>query len=332
MARGQNQKLKLYRLREIMLEMTDETHGLTMNQIQTELERYGITSERKSIYSDFEELMSTGVEVIGEKCGRDFLYHVVKRPFELAETKLLIDSIQASKFITKKKSTALINKIKGFASRYEAAQLERQVYVQGRIKTMNESVYYSVDAIHEAISNNMKICFRYCAWDTNKKLVPKRDGEFYVVSPWALILDDENYYLVAFDSDAGMVKHYRVDKMLRIDTIEEKREGKEHFKNFDLESYSVQNFGMFGGELKRVKIEFPDEMVGVFIDRFGKDIAIRPAKKGYSQVAVEVAVSRQFFGWIFGLGSNVKIVSPKSVVDKLGEAANEFADIYRPKR
>jgi predicted DNA-binding transcriptional regulator YafY len=144
--------------------------------------------------------------------------------------------------------------------------------------------------------------------------VPKKDGAFYKVSPWFLAMEDENYYLVAYDSEAGKIKHYRVDKMLKIGITEDLREGKELFNNFDMGEYVVENFSMFHGEKRRVHIEFPDDKVSIFIDRFGKDVTIRPAENGRSFVAVDVAVSQQFFGWVFGLGADVKITSPEDVL------------------
>ena len=168
MPKGTNQKFKLYRLAQIMQENTDDSHYMTMPEIMVELKKYGITAERKSIYSDLKDLEQMGIEVQGEKTGKYYQYHVVNRPFELAELKLLVDAIQSSKFITERKSNALIKKIEKMVSKYEAMTLQRQVYVSGRIKTMNESIYYTVDAIHNAISENRKIEFQYFQW-TEKK-------------------------------------------------------------------------------------------------------------------------------------------------------------------
>jgi predicted DNA-binding transcriptional regulator YafY len=268
------------------------------------------------------------VEVIKEQIGRETFYHVGSRQFQLAEVKLLIDAIQSSKFISQNKSKELIKKMKGFVSKYQADKLQRQVYVNDRIKSMNESTYYTVDDLHTAIAENKKVTFQYCSWTVEKKLEPRKDGELYKVSPWALTWADENYYLVAFDSEAGKVKHYRMDKMIHLNKIDEMREGKEFFQNFDMGTYALENFSMFGGEIKRVHIEFPNDKVGIFIDRFGKDIAIRPAGKDRSKIAVDVAISSQFFGWIFGLGSDVKVTGPEAVVEKMHTEAEAFLANY----
>ena len=179
MAKGNNSKLKLSYLARIMLEKTDDEHGLTMPQILEELERYGVTAERKSIYADFIDMTDKlGIEILKEQVGRETYYHVGSREFEVAEIKLLIDAIQSSKFITEKKSNELIKKVKGLVSHHQAAQLQRQVYVHGRIKTMNESIYYNVDTLHAAIAKNSKIKFQYCGWYTNKKLIPLHQGHY----------------------------------------------------------------------------------------------------------------------------------------------------------
>ena len=200
MPKGTNQKLKLYYLSRIMMEKTDDEHFITMPEIQKELEGYGVTADRKSLYDDLEALRILGIDVIGEKDGRSYVYHVGKKQFEIAELKLLVDAIQSSKFITEKKSNELIKKLTGLASNYETSQLKRQVVVQGRIKTMNESIYYIVDDIHNAITNNKKIRFEYLKWNLDKKMERRKD-KLYEVSPWALTWDDENYYLIGFDSE-----------------------------------------------------------------------------------------------------------------------------------
>lgn len=325
MSRGTNQKFKFTYLMKIMLEKTDDNHSLTMSQIMAELEKYEVTAERKSIYADFQDMTEKfGVEIIKEQIGRETYYHVASREFELAEVKLLIDAIQSSKFITQSKSRELIGKIKGFVSEYEAKQLQRQVFITDRVKSMNESVYNNVDYIHVAINENKKIKFKYYRWDINKKLVPTHDGEWIIVSPWALTWDDENYYMVAYDNGENIIKHYRVDKMMKISVVEEIRSGKDVFQNFDMAKYSKATFGMYHGEKTNVKIQFSNDIVGVFIDRFGKDISIKPIDNEHCEISVEVNVSPQFFGWILGLDNKARIVSPINVVEKINSFVKEY--------
>lgn len=327
MSRGTNQKFKFTYLMKIMLEKTDDEHSLTMPQIMEELEKYDVTAERKSIYTDFQDMTEKfGVEIIKEQIGRETYYHVGAREFELAEVKLLIDAIQSSKFITQTKSRELITKIKSFVSEHQAKQLQRQVYINDRVKTMNESVYYNVDDIHTAINQNKKIRFKYFKWDINTKLVPRHNGDWFIVSPWALTWDDENYYMVAFDDLDSKIKHYRVDKMMHISIEEEKRSGRDVFRNFDMAEYSKATFGMYQGQKAKVKIQFANYMCGVFIDRFGKDISFRPIDDEHSELHVDVNVSPQFFGWIFSLGKDVKVIGPSEVVERMKVLAREFLE------
>ncbi len=329
MPKGTNQKLKLYYLSRIMIEKTDDEHALTLPQIQEYLEEYGVTANRKSLYDDMEALKVLGIDVIGEREGRDYFYHVGKKDFEIAELKLLVDAIQSSKFITEKKSAELIRKLTGMVSEYEAQELKRQVVVSGRIKTMNESIYYIVDDIHKAISSNLCIRFEYMQWNTNKEMVPRHDKPSEV-SPWALMWDDENYYLIAYDAAENKIKHYRVDKMKNIELTKEKRRGRELFREFDMAAYSKMNFGMFGGREVDVTIEFADRMAGVFLDRFGTDIPIKSAsQKGWSKTRVRVALSDQFLGWIFALGNDVKITGPSKVVEQFKNKLKEMMKSYK---
>lgn len=329
MSRGANQKFKFPYLMKIMQAKTDDEHSLTMPQIMDELEKYEVTAERKSIYTDFADMTEKfGVEIIKEQVGRETYYHVGSREFDLAEVKLLIDAIQSSKFITEKKSRELIKKMKSFVSEHQVKQLDRQVFVQGRAKTMNESIYYNVDDLHKAIGENKKISFKYYRWNVEKKLEERNHGIVFKVSPWALTWDDENYYLVAFDDYDQKIKHYRVDKMKQIELLDEKRAGKEEFKGFDMAAYSKMNFGMYSGRKEKVKIEFNNYMVGVFLDRFGKDITIASIDDKNSYTHVDVAISPQFFAWIMSLGDEVKVTGPAAVVDEMKAFVAEFLGRY----
>ena len=328
MPKGTNQKLKLYYLSRIMLEKTDDEHMIKMPEIQRELEKYNVTADRKTLYDDLEQLKVLGIEVIGEKVGRDFYYHVASKQFEIAELKLLVDAIQSSKFITEKKSNELIKKLTGFCSEYEAAQLKRQAVVHGRVKTMNESIYYFVDDVHRAIAENKQISFEYMKWNLDKKMEKRRETP-YTVSPWALTWDDENYYLIAYDEEADCIKHFRVDKMKSVEILKKRRIGRDKFREFDIARYAKMSFGMYGGEKTSVKLTFQNDLVGVFLDRFGRDITIKPSKKkGWSETRVDVALSDQFFGWVFALGQGVKILGPASAVKKFNRELLEISKSY----
>ena len=328
MPKGTNQKFKLYRLAQIMLERTDEEHYITMPEIMESLKEYDITAERKSIYADLRDLETFGIDVEGEQVGNRYHYHVVNRPFEMPELKLLVDAIQSSKFITARKTNDLIRKLETFVSRYDAMKLQRQVYVSGRIKTRNESIYYTVDEIHNAISENKKIRFQYFQWNVKKEMELRHGGAYYRISPWGLSWDDENYYLVGYDSDAQMIKHYRVDKMLNLRMIDEHREGRDHFKKLDMADYAKKSFGMYGGKEQDVKMLVENHLVGVMIDRFGKDIMMVPVDGKHFSVKVQVHVSRQFLGWVISLGEGIKIIGPDEVTEQMKQEIKRLVEQY----
>ena len=329
MSKSPNQKLKLLYLMKILLERTDETHSITMPEIIEALAAYGVSAERKSIYNDIENLRLYGLDVIGAQEDRTYHYHIGNRQFELAELKLLVDSVQAAKFITAMKSNELIKKIEGLASKYEASQLHRQVFVAGRVKTMNESIYYNVDRIHTAIAENSRITFQYFQWNVEKKMELRHDGALYEVSPWSLSWDNENYYLIAYDSAEAKVKHFRVDKMLNITFVGKRRELKQVFQSFDMAAYDRKMFGMYGGREERVRIECDNSFAGVMIDRFGKDVSMIRLNDRRFAVNVEVAVSRQFLAWIMGLGEGVSLVGPDSVVELMRQEIDRLVNQYK---
>lgn len=317
MARGNNQKLKLLYLARIMQAETDDTHGLTMPQIIDKLAAYEIDAHRKTIYEDLKALDDFGIEIIKTQEGNKTYYHAGDRHFEIAELKFLIDVVQNSKFITEKKSKKLIEKLTTTVSNYDAKLLKRQVYVADRVKSMNESILYAVDQIHEAMNVNQKINFHYFEWGMDGKAKLKHDGKLYEVSPWALIYDDGNYYLEAYDDEFKDIKTYRVDKMQDVSVAEDKRrKGKEAFSKKDKKVYTKNRFGMYAGEDEFVTLLCENSMVNVIMDRFGRDIYIQKVDEDHFQVRVEVAVSGNFLGWILGIGG-VKITSPQRVVDQM---------------
>lgn len=327
MPKTEKQKLKLLYIMQFLTEKTDENHMVTTQDIIQYLEANDITVERKTVYSDIELLTEYGMDIIKVK-ERTNAYYLASRQFELAELKLLVDSVQSSKFITTKKSRELIGKLETLCSKNEAKQLHRQVVVTNRNKTVNENIYYNVDMIYNAIEENVKVCFQYFEWSVNKEMKLRRGGKFYEVSPWLLTWDDENYYLIAFDSDSGIIKHYRVDKMLKIRLSVDKREGKEAFENFDIAAYSRKTFGMFAGEEETVTLCCKKELTGVIIDRFGKDVTMRPKEEEAILVRVNVAVSRQFFGWLAGLGAAVKVESPERIAKEYQDYLKEILEQY----
>lgn len=328
MAKGVSPKLKVLYLMKILYEKTDENHSITMEEILKSLEGYGIIAERKSIYTDFALLESFGIEVVKTQRDKNFFYKVVTRDFELAELKLLVDSVQSAKFISEKKSNDLIKKIEGLASKYEASELQHQVFVTERVKTSNERIYYNVDAIHSAITSNSMISFQYFSWDENKEMVLRHNGKTYTESPWAVTLSEENYYLVCYDSEDAGIKYFRVDKMKGINVLNKPREGKKEFKNFDIADYAKKRFSMFDGEEKKVRLLCKNAFANVIIDRFGKEVMLNKKDDEHFEVNVVVAVSKQFFAWVMSMSDGIKIVGPDEVVDEMREMAKSIAKQY----
>ncbi len=317
-----SQRLRLLCLYDILLSQTDENHRLGMKDLFAALSRYGIDADRRTIYSDISELKHFGLDIVYEDKG----YYVASRVFELPELKLLVDAIQCSRFITEKKSSELIRKLESLASVPQAHELQRQVCISGRVKTMNESIYYNIDALHLAISRGVQITFQYFEWtvdfssDTRVKKRYRKNGGLYEASPWALTWDDENYYLIAYENKNEELRHYRVDKMENISLTELPRNGRKLFENnFDVALYSRTLFGMFSGEEKNVRLLCENRFIGVICDRFGNDIVPFKEDDEHFSVNVTVAVSPQFFSWIFGLGGAVRIAAPEDVRKKFNE-------------
>lgn len=312
MPKSFNQKLKILYLLKVFSEKTDEEHPMTVQDLISYLAEWGIRVERKTVYDDIETLRLFGLDILNRR-ERPSGFYLASRTFELPELKLLVDAVQSSRFITKKKSRQLIQKLSGLASIYEAKSLQRQVFIESGVKAVNESIYYNIDDIHTAISSNRQISFQYYEWTISKEMSLKKNGERYRVSPWELIWKDENYYLVGLDEKSGIVKHYRVDKMLKLDVEKEPRNGKEIFSDFDTGKYVAKTFGMFGGREEVLRLVFENHFVGVVIDRFGKDIMIRKQDENHFSVQVRINVSNQFFGWLAGLGPGVVLTAPESV-------------------
>ena len=328
MAKGAGQKRKTLILARVLLERTDEDHTMTVPELITALEAEGVTAERKSVYDDLEALRGFGLDVQSRK-GRAPGWFIGERPFQLPELKLLVDAVQSCKFITRRKSDQLIGKLEGLTSVWQARQLQRQVYVDRRVKTMNESVYYSIDTLHAALAEGRGVRFRYFEYNVRKEKVFRREGAWYAVFPHGLIWDDENYYLVGFDSQAGIIKHFRVDKMAQIGTTEEPRDGQEVYAALDMGLYARQVFGMFSGEPVWVRLRFDRGLVGAVLDRLGQEVMLVPEDEEHFTVRTQVVVSPQFFGWLCGFGKRAKVLEPENVVNAMAEYVENISQMYK---
>ena len=263
------QRLKILYLYKIMLEQTDENHHITMSEIISQLELYGISAGRKALYEDIEALRTFGLDIKQLK-GNTSGYLVASREFELPELKLLADAVTSSRFLTEKKSNELLRKIEGLASKYEAKQIQRQGFVANRVKAMNERIYINVDTIQRAISEGKKISFKYFDYDLKKKK-KYRDG-LRVCSPYALSWDDERYYLISYYEKYQKITNFRIDRMESVEILEEVSEPKP--KDFNVAEYIKSSFSMFSGEAEEVKLRFDNSLINTVIDRFGNDITL----------------------------------------------------------
>lgn len=327
-----DEKLKILYLRDVLLAETDPDHVLTADRLGAIMEdRYGIRTQRKTIYTDIARLNDYGMD-IRQKKGAEHGFYVAGRDFELPELKLLVDAVQAAKFIPTGKSEDLIGRLARLTSRHQARELRRQVFIFNRAKTGNETILRNVDLIHAAISGNKRISFKYSDWNVKKQLVLRHGGAWFLASPWSLTWDNANYYLVAFDHRSEHIRHYRVDKIQELVVVDAPREGRKLFEGFDLAAFSRKTFGMFSGYDAQVSFHCPDKLAGVMIDRFGRDIMIVPAEPGFFRTHVTVSVSRQFFGWVTGIGPDLRIDGPEPVKKEYLAYLDEIRSAYGPAR
>ena len=318
MPRVFNQKIKILYLMRIFLEQTDEEHPMSVKELIAYLNSLGISAERKTVYDDIETLRNFGMDILNRR-EHPAGFYLASREFELPELRLLVDAVQSSRCITNGKSRQLIRKLESLASVYESRQLRRQGFAENRIRTINENVYYSIDMIQRALTEDRQISFQYCEWTVEKKLRPENEGERYSVSPWGLVWQNEEYYLITYDEKCGRVKQYQVDKLQQIRIEKEVRRGREFFENYDIGELTSRTFGMFGGREVTICLEAHNRLVGVVLDRFGRDIMIHRKDPEHFKTLVRVNISDQFFGWICGFGNKAVIMAPESV-------KNQFLD------
>ena len=324
MARSDRQKLKLLYIKQLLEQESDENHLISASRIIDYLEQHGIRAERKSIYSDVMWLQEFGMDVCCVR-GKNGGYFLASREFELPELKLLADAVVSSKFLSERKSLELIRKLGTLASSRESVSLRRQLMISGRVKSMNESVYYNVDRIHDAIAQNRQISFRYYEWGMDRQK-HYREGT-YIASPYALCWDEQNYYLIAHTERHG-ITHYRVDKMASIRITEQPRAADEQVKKLDLTEYGKSVFGMFNGKTVNVTMCFESTLAGVVIDRFGSDTILVPQDEAHFTFTAPITVSPLFFGWLCSFGDRARVVFPESVAQEHRKLCKQILSSY----
>ena len=323
-----NQKMKLLYLMKILLERSDEDHPLTIQALLQALAEYDIQAERKSIYSDLELLRQFGLD-IEMRQSKTFGYYLASRQFELPELKLLVDAVQSSRFITQKKSRELIGKLSSLTSQHYAKQLKRQVFSAERPKAINESVYYSIDTIHLAIQDGVKINFQYFDYDLSKARAYRRDGAHYCLTPLALCWNDDNYYLVCYNAKYDDFNHYRIDRMSSVSLSAEQAD-KIDKGRFNVAEHMKRVFGMYGGERVRAKLRFDESLINTVLDRFGIDAPLRKVDSGF-EVTVEISESPVFLSWMAQFGQRAEIIAPDSLREAMRTLIFELYDTYADK-
>lgn len=320
-------KMKLLEVRRILEEETDPEHTLTANQIAKKLEAKGFPKpDRKGIYDDINVLnyfykpdeRRKGLSpYFIEKDEETFGYYMDRRLFSTADIKLMIDAIQSSKFLPEGKTYELINALGTLCSTHQAKALKRQLIVSNRIKNMNTSIHNSVDHINYAIENNVTIRFKYFDYDIKIRPVFRRKGEWYEISPLAMLYSDENYYVIACDHKDEKLKNFRIDRMSKVNATQKPRIGIDLFTKEEAELYQTYSFRMYSGETTFVTMRFHNYIMNQVLDKFGKQLVTRSVDETHFEVTVRVAVSPQFFGWVFGLGNYVTIIGPDWVREKM---------------
>ncbi len=325
MPKSENQKLKLFKLLEILMEKTDEDHGIDMSEIIFSLSECGISAERKSIYTDIECLSSLGFEVIKMKDTKPPKYALVGRYFENAELKMLVDAIEAAKFIPSDKCREIVKKLQVFAGKRGARTLSRRVYVDDRAES--KTLLYAVDALHAAISASVAVTFKYFRYNSDKKKEYHKDGRLYTVSPLSLVWNDENYYLIAFDEDEKILKNFRVDKMENVCKSSAPRSKAALAQTLDPGMYTRRVFGMYGGREELVTLECKKTLAGIIIDRFGKATLFEDRGDNFI-VRLRITVSPNFFAWVATFGTNMRILMPADVRDEFAAHIRAISEMY----
>jgi len=325
MPKSDNQKLKIFHILDYLERNSNAGHPVRASELIEMLEkRHNILCERKSVYSDIAALQEYGVDIVsipGKKGG----YYIASRNFELPELKLLIDAVQSSRFLTEKKSRELIEKLCNQCNEHDARLMRRDVLVSGRVKSMNETIYYNVDAIQDAISQNLQISFRYFDWDLNGKR--KYREKDYTASPYGLCQDNENCYLLAFSPRHGITS-YRVDRMAEIQLLKQTRVPCPELTGKKLTEHANRLFQMYSGEATNVKLRFHRSLINVVIDRFGRDTMLIPDGEDHFVFTVNVAVSPMFLSWVIGFGHKARILYPQSVIDDCRRMCEEAMSQY----
>ena len=304
-------------LRQYLHQHTDEQHPVSVTDILAFWQQHGIQAGRKSVYTDIELLQNVGMDIVCVKSSQN-KYFVGQRLFELPELKLLVDAVESSRFITEKKSTALIKKLGHLTSTAQAEQLNRRIYMGGTPKPENESIYYNVDTIHNAVQKKQQITFQYFEYTPKKEKILKHDGYKYRFSPYAMIWNRDCYYAVGWSEKHGKIAQFRVDRMTAVEPLEQTAV---QTPDFDPAEYVRKVFGMYPDNLCTVELLCDNEIMRSVIDRFGENVQTETVDEQHFRATVEVAPSPPFFSWVFTFSGKIRIVSPAAVLEEMQDMA-----------
>ena len=304
-------------LRQYLYQQTDEQHPASVTDILAFWQQHGIQAGRKSVYTDIELLQNAGMDFVWVKRSQN-RYFVGQRLFELPELKLLVDAVESSRFITEKKSTALIKKLGHLTSTAQAEQLNRRIYMGGTPKPENEGIYYNVDTIHNAVQKKQQITFRYFEYTPKKEKILKHDGYKYRFSPYAMIWNRDCYYAVGWSEKHGKIAQFRVDRMTAVEPLEQTAV---QTPDFDPAEYVRKVFGMYPDNLCTVELLCDNEVMRSVIDRFGENVQTETVDEQHFRATVEVAPSPPFFSWVFTFSGKIRIVSPAAVLEEMRDMA-----------
>ena len=326
MAEQNVKKIKLLRLMEILRAETDEQNPMLASELRKRLADKGVIVDRRVLTRDIDILNEFGYEIMVTMIGHEKAYYVIDRSFSVPELKILIDAVQAATFITDKKTPELVEKIAALGGAHRAEILQENIVCFNTRKHSNESIYYNVDCLENAIQNNKKVIFLYYDLDEHGEKVYRRDGHHYVVEPIALVFNDDNYYITCYSAKHDGTANYRVDRMTSVESIDEEISKKAQELRCEMGCYTEQVFKMYGGELENVTLELDDKLIGIIYDKFGEDTKIVRTGETTVAASVKVQISPTFFGWLFQFGSQMKVLSPAEVVNEYTKRLKELID------
>ena len=306
-------KQRPFRMLKYLYENTDENHPVSTPELVKIFQAEDAHASRKTIKDDIDVLIGEGFDIVTVRSTQNSFF-LANRKFEIPEIKLLIDAVSSSRFINPEKSAVLIEKLTGMVSKAQAVKIRRHLYTADRVKADNRQIYYIVDAVTDAINDGKKICFQYFEYDGDKKKLLRRNGVRYYVSPYALVWDDNHYYMLGFSDDRQRIVNYRVDRMCNTGMTEE--DAVPMPAGFDMEEYVQHQFRMFAGDEVEVVLECRNEIMKYIVDQFGEDVETWPASETTFFAKVSVADSPTFYGWVFPFEGKVKIAEPQEIRDK----------------